>query len=315
MLRKRPPETGRTTPSNPMLEAHGQAAARPMDQINQQLQNRSNSFDSLEVVADGHMACVKKTFVRDLSRASDNVSKQRRFQSFSAAGFKVSAAEVLQFNQQADKAELLMPYVEGLSGETLVIHGSRKIAQALSEAFSALLLHELAKSDVQAVAVAVFREKLESCLVGCEHPAILAHADRMRRYLVECGDEIQVPIGPCHGDLTLSNVIFNPVDGVVLIDFLQTFLESPLQDLAKIRQDYEFGWSCRKSNPSIKLKAAIFCSSQPPSALKLMESMFPAASLVFTALVLFRIVPYAKDEDTMNWIDKSLTTLFKRSFA
>lgn len=51
-----------------------------------------------------------------------------------------------------------------------------------------------------------------------------------------------IPIGPCHGDLTLSNVIFSN-QKLFLIDFLDSFIESPLIDIVKLRQDTKFYWS------------------------------------------------------------------------
>lgn len=52
----------------------------------------------------------------------------------------------------------------------------------------------------------------------------------------------QLPLGVCHGDLTFSNILFNG-NNYYLIDFLDSFIESPLMDLVKIRQDSRYGWS------------------------------------------------------------------------
>ncbi|MEB3375992.1 hypothetical protein SFC43_32790 [Bacteroides sp. CR5/BHMF/2] len=43
---------------------------------------------------------------------------------------------------------------------------------------------------------------------------------------------INVPVGQCHGDLTFSNILFNG-NNYYLIDFLDSFLESPLLDIVK----------------------------------------------------------------------------------
>lgn len=53
--------------------------------------------------------------------------------------------------------------------------------------------------------------------------------------------DIIIPIGRCHGDLTFSNIIFS--DKYYLIDFLDSYIESPLQDIVKIRQDTVYNWS------------------------------------------------------------------------
>lgn len=53
---------------------------------------------------------------------------------------------------------------------------------------------------------------------------------------------ISMPVGICHGDLTLSNILFNG-NNYFLIDFLDSFIESPLLDMVKIRQDTAHHWS------------------------------------------------------------------------
>ena len=55
---------------------------------------------------------------------------------------------------------------------------------------------------------------------------------------------ISIPIGFCHGDLTFSNIMFALDDNQVgLIDFLDSFIETPLIDLVKLRQDTHFHWT------------------------------------------------------------------------
>lgn len=54
--------------------------------------------------------------------------------------------------------------------------------------------------------------------------------------------DMLLPVGKCHGDLTFSNILFNG-NNYYLIDFLDSFIESPLLDIVKIRQDSAFLWS------------------------------------------------------------------------
>ncbi len=46
----------------------------------------------------------------------------------------------------------------------------------------------------------------------------------------------------CHGDLTLSNMICMNGD-LYLIDFLDSFIDSPMVDLAKLKQDLFYDWT------------------------------------------------------------------------
>lgn len=54
--------------------------------------------------------------------------------------------------------------------------------------------------------------------------------------------DMYIPVGVCHGDLTFSNILFNG-NNYYLIDFLDSFIESPLLDIVKLRQDTAWLWS------------------------------------------------------------------------
>lgn len=72
-----------------------------------------------------------------------------------------------------------------------------------------------------------------------EVPAIMSRSQAIFAALPE---QLVMPVGQCHGDLTYSNILFNG-NNYYLIDFLDSFIESPLLDLVKVRQDTCFGWS------------------------------------------------------------------------
>ena len=56
---------------------------------------------------------------------------------------------------------------------------------------------------------------------------------------------VEIPLGPCHGDLTTSNVLFaHDSSAIALVDFLDSFLESPLVDLAKLARTPASGGRC-----------------------------------------------------------------------
>ena len=70
---------------------------------------------------------------------------------------------------------------------------------------------------------------------------------------------VNIPVGICHGDLTFSNILFNG-NNYYLIDFLDSFIESPLMDIVKIRQDSFHLWSqLMYVRPYDKLRLKIIC--------------------------------------------------------
>lgn len=53
----------------------------------------------------------------------------------------------------------------------------------------------------------------------------------------------EVPVGFCHGDLTLANMLIDPENRELCVfDFLDCFVESPIQDIAKLLQDVRHQW-------------------------------------------------------------------------
>ena len=55
-------------------------------------------------------------------------------------------------------------------------------------------------------------------------------------------ETIEMPIGVCHGDLTFSNILFTSTN-YYFIDYLDSFIETPIQDIVKLRQDTKYFWS------------------------------------------------------------------------
>ena len=267
----------------------------------------SHSHDSLEIVHRDHVFCVRKTFRSDLARAKRNVEKQRVFHPLYTGKARVSAAEVLEFNIHHDRAELLMPYIEGMTGHMFPVHATRNIAHTLSASLSTLLYSELNESREESVPTNLFSEKLQNVSSNTHDSELKRHVDSCLRVVDGLPTELLFPMGPCHGDLTLSNVILDQISGITLIDFLDTYLETPLQDVAKLKQDFVYGWSFRKDSSSLGIKAKILCRYHFPLAILQIERMYPVQVQLLTLMTLARISPYVKDSITKQWIIKSLT--------
>jgi serine/threonine protein kinase len=59
--------------------------------------------------------------------------------------------------------------------------------------------------------------------------------------------DLIIPNSYCHGDMTLSNMLFINPD-IYLIDFLDSFVNSVLIDLVKLKQDLYYYWSLEMVN-------------------------------------------------------------------
>lgn len=109
---------------------------------------------------------------------------------------------------------------------------------------------EIKASPITEVDANIILDKLKSVEKKVKDNPHL-HDDKILQLMTESHDKfysmitqncISLPVGICHGDLTFSNILFNG-NNYYLIDFLDSFIESPLMDIVKIRQDSAYKWS------------------------------------------------------------------------
>lgn len=123
-----------------------------------------------------------------------------------------------------------------------------------------------------------------------------------------------LPVGTCHGDFTFSNILFGE-QKIYLLDFLDSFIESPVIDIVKLRQDTCYKWSImlESTMPQYKvnklsqimvyfdLEIENYCAK-----LELQEWY-----IFLQAINLLRIVPYLKVEHEILFIENALRKLLK----
>ena len=124
-----------------------------------------------------------------------------------------------------------------------------------------------------------------------------------------------LPLSFCHGDFTFSNMLFKENGQIYVFDFLDSFIESPLIDLVKLRQDTKFLWSVLidENLEDHKVVKVI-------QILKYMDSKFsfflgqlnPGLQKWYIYLEVFnlaRIMPYAQKQSDIQFLNKNLTQL------
>ncbi|MDD5029338.1 MAG: phosphotransferase [Rhodoferax sp.] len=253
---------------------------------------------------------LKQADAADL-RFAESIDKQRNFTAIALGGLSISSAQILRQDSRDGHLNIVMRYITGMNGEDFALQGDRPIAVEISCALSALLLDNMARSEIRDVASQLFLDKITQVVAATHWPElvpVMAQTFACVHDLIGSRPSIAVPLGPCHGDLTLSNVIWSPSLGLVLIDFLSTYLESPLQDLAKISQELEFGWSFRRMDQNLRIKSQLFSQLAFPSYGRYLYALFPGAAYLFKLLCLARIAPYITDPVSAAWLVQSLHT-------
>lgn len=127
----------------------------------------------------------------------------------------------------------------------------------------------------------------------------------------ELDEEINIPVGQCHGDLTFSNILFNG-NNYYLIDFLDSFLESPLLDLVKIRQDSNYGWSQLMYGHDFDSVRMRIISDKIDKEIDIYYSNYDLYNKYYSTFQLMnflRVIQYAKEERTVAFLKNVLNSI------
>lgn len=114
----------------------------------------------------------------------------------------------------------------------------------------------------------------------------------------------EILVGNCHGDLTFSNVLFSE-NKIGLIDFLDSFIDTPMMDIIKLRQDTKFHWTsiiCSRSHDSAKIMV-INSELDKIICRRFKEIIYMPGYLILDAMNYLRIVPYSQN---YNFVQNAL---------
>ena len=206
---------------------------------------------------------------------------------------------------------------DGLLAFTMDYISGRTLAEAmhtielykilpLGNRFAALLPEKIVPNSSANV---VFKSKIDALEKSISGSGFQAEAAfrALRRFDWSGASE-----SPCHGDLTLENIILEG-DEIYLIDFLDSFYDSWAIDLAKILQDADLHWHYRyEENLENNLKIRLYCLKESVvNAILARQDGKWLYSTVYHVLLLnvLRIIPYCKDEVTREWISRQIENL------
>jgi Phosphotransferase enzyme family len=130
-----------------------------------------------------------------------------------------------------------------------------------------------------------------------------------------------IPQSPCHGDLTLENMLITTARTIAFIDCDDPWASSYWLDFGKLFQDIEGHWCLRR------LYAPTIPQTQRVNAIQKMEPLGRAfralagrteAALTtrlpqLAALGLLRAIPYAKDQDTVAFICRRIKHILDKA--
>lgn len=143
------------------------------------------------------------------------------------------------------------------------------------------------------------------------------YTDEMENLINKAGEKVaekgqlNIPIGVCHGDLTFSNILFCGQQ-YCLIDFLDSFIETPLQDIVKLRQDSQYLWSClmyQNSYDALRLNLISQYIDDWLDKHFIQYDWYREYYDVMQLMNMLRILPYAKDEKVVGYLMRVINKL------
>lgn len=270
------------------------------------LQNKSNSRENIQLISEEGKFFVQKSW-DNIGRGVKAIRKQIDFDDISISNLIIKSPKVFKTEIIDEKIfEAKMEYIEGYSGSDIALIGTREVSMNLKESLSMLINKNFEHSKIQSIDINLFIQKIEEIKKNIIDDIDLELKINQLKNEFLKDSFLDIPCGVCHGDLTLSNIIVSRTGALNLIDFLPTFVESPLWDIAKIFQDLKYGWSYRDLKGPERASAKIFFLNCLPSQIFMYEKVFNRQLLLFDSLNLARLSPYIKNNKTRNWIINAL---------
>lgn len=132
---------------------------------------------------------------------------------------------------------------------------------------------------------------------------------KIQQEIDSLAETIELPIGRCHGDLTFSNILFFG-QKIVLIDFLDSFIETPLQDMVKLRQDTKHLWSLNLYKNKFDIAKIKMILDFLDRIIHAHFQIYPFYEMyygIFQKINLLRILPYAKEEKIIQYLFREIS--------
>ena len=209
---------------------------------------KGHSGCDIQVAREGKELVVFKS-TSDLKYAPRLINQARKQQEAGAFEYQhIRVPIIFDVNQDEKGVFIKMEYVYSKNFVEYFEHAGFEQIKYLIRALEYFLDKEISASEISKVKSSVLSDKFadvkkktlnNKALDGDNE--IIELIEKSEIVFDKIGD-MEIPVGRCHGDLTFSNILFNG-NNYYLIDFLDSFIESPMLDIVKLRQDTAYRWS------------------------------------------------------------------------
>ena len=219
--------------------------------------------------------------------------KQEYFNTLNIPNIKCPA--IFSIDSSSDLSSFDMEYISGNNYISFLEYASMDYVNF----FSASLISYLDFLNTTKAEYYTESDFVQICKVKFDAIKNNAENKDFSGYLMEKITSIKkpkIPITFCHGDLTLSNILFS-VDSLCFLDFLDSYIESWVIDLIKIKQDLYYCWNIKRdvkdpSFRSIQISQSIWKKLETKYSWMINSDEFK----ILEYLNFLRIYPYLNDE-------------------
>ena len=288
----------------------------------------------MELQINGHSGChleVKKNngVLRVLKRSGDSsyndrlkrqMDKQIRFATFQSSEDLFKTAAVVDYGLEKD-SNLFWFLMDYIRGEKATEYFARIDVYALKKTTRNYLDYfekAIEQSKIAPCPKKIIESKIEelkykySDIVGIPKEFL----SFLLNYLSTEIPESDIYVGNCHGDFSLSNQLYTK-EGVILLDFLDSFIESPIIDIAKLRQDTQLKrillidvglevWKNSRANLAFSYLDNIL------SQFVTKDPILQGWSTYMQVLNLARIIPYTSNQKELDYLRININKLIKQ---
>lgn len=284
-----------------------------------QIDIKGHSGCDIDIIENDGKLYVKKSTkdLKYLNRLELQAEKQKNDKCLTSS---LDNPYIYTVSKTDNECYMIMDYIYAKNFIDYFEHASPSDINNFIDEFIKYINSELIQCKTEDVNKEIFINKFNSIVKNCEKNELTKNNNRVKIILNECNkvfqkmpDTLKMPIGICHGDLTFSNILFTS-NKFYFIDYLDSFIETPIQDIVKLRQDTKYFWSTMMYNKKydiVRLNMIFkYIDDKIVEYFNNKEEYYTLYDRLQLMNIL-RILPYVKEEKVRDFVLNILESLPK----
>lgn len=281
---------------------------------------KGHSGCDIEIVRDGLALFIEKSThdTRYIPRLIAQFEKQQY--AFEQNNGRIRIPQIFEVRRTDNHAMARMEYVYSQSFIDYFETAGFEEIYSFIECISEFVDNEIAASPISAVSSGIVMDKFHDVHKKVDQNPLLQDNKEIEKimadsaqYFNDLPSTLDLPVGRCHGDLTFSNILFSK-SNFFLIDFLDSFIETPLMDIVKLRQDSAYGWSKLMFSGTYDSTRLQIVSEKIDNALQnrfVQYDWYKKYYICFQLMNFLRILQYAKEKNVVAYLSKTINQILK----